>query len=214
MSFTQHSLPADLIVTTVIAAPFGVFVMGVMAVQRKLKERLRHLSETDQLTGLYNRQAFLTRAAEKLSKHPDATILMIDVDHFKAVNDKYGHFIGDACLRRVGQHLSNCMRTGDVVGRIGGEEFAAILLDTDVRAADLVSSNVCRPIEVDGFKDIDIEMVCTRVTMSVGGIMALPGQDLTELMRYADQALYRAKSDGRARVVFYEANVNGTSLAS
>ena len=211
--FTQRGLAAELFVTTAIAAPFGFFVMGIMTVQRTLKERLRRLSETDQLTGLFNRHAFLTRAHEKLVNASSTTILMVDVDHFKRINDQYGHFVGDICLRHVANHLRACTRSDDIIGRIGGEEFAIILTNADVANVGLVSSRVCQPITFDAAKDIDAGIESFEVTMSAGGIVALPGQDLTELMRYADQALYAAKANGRARVVFYERGHSGTSLA-
>lgn len=202
--FTKSNVIIELLVTLSIAAPFGFFVMSIMAVQRKLKERLRFLAETDQLTGLPNRQAFLSRATEKILAQPNSTIMMIDVDHFKAVNDKYGHYIGDISLRRVGRHLTNSIRTGDIVGRIGGEEFAVLLMDADKTTAELVSSRICQPIKIDVAKDLEVDMPSFELTMSLGGVMALPGQNLNALIRHADHALYRAKASGRARAVFFE----------
>lgn len=214
MNLTEGSIAIELLTTLVIAAPFGIFVMSVMAVQRRLKEKLRYLSETDQLTGLSNRQAFMTRAAEKLSKHSNATVLMIDVDHFKAVNDKHGHFVGDISLRCVGKHLADNTRSDDLVARIGGEEFAVILLNADAKTAEWVSSRICQPIKIDVAKEFDIDTPSFDLTMSVGGVMALAGQNLTDLMRHADDALYRAKSTGRSRVVFYEPKFIEERLAS
>jgi predicted signal transduction protein with EAL and GGDEF domain len=92
VDLTEGNIVAELIQTLIIVAPFGFFVMSVMAVQRRLKEQLRHLLETDQLTGLTNRQSFLNRTIQELSKHPKSTVLMIDVDHYKAIKDKHGHF--------------------------------------------------------------------------------------------------------------------------
>ncbi len=203
-SLTSTSLMIELLTTLFIAAPFGFFVMSIMAVQRQLKEKLRHLAETDQLTGLANRQAFLARACKALSKYPSSTILMVDVDHFKAVNDTYGHFLGDISLRRVGNHLTENARAGDVVGRLGGEEFAVLLTNVDRVTAESVSARICMPINIDATGDFDENAPRLVLTMSVGGVMALPGQDLSELLRHADDALYNAKTAGRARAVFHE----------
>lgn len=211
--FTKTSVIIELFVTLLIAAPFGLFVMSIMAVQRQLKERLRVLAETDQLTGLANRQAFLSRAAEKVSMHPNSTVMMIDVDHFKAVNDQYGHGVGDISLRRVGQHLTDSIRTDDIIGRIGGEEFAVLLIDADKTTAERVSSRICQPITVHVPKDLKEDISSFDLTVSVGSVMALPGQNLTELFRHADHALYRAKSNGRARTEFYEQEFNDRMLS-
>ncbi|WP_055296349.1 GGDEF domain-containing protein [Loktanella sp. 5RATIMAR09] len=194
----------DPLMTIVLGAPFVFFVMSTMGVQRKLKERLQYLAETDQLTGLANRQTFLERASKALAEHPHSTVLMIDVDHFKAVNDTYGHFAGDISLRTVSNHLSDNVRAEDIVGRLGGEEFAVLLRNADRKKAEAVSARICGPITIDTAGDLDEDPPSFDLTMSVGGIMALPGQSLTELIRHADEALYRAKSTGRARAVFYE----------
>lgn len=211
---TSKNIIIEISTTLFIAAPFGFFVMSVMAVQRRLKEKLRYLAETDQLTGLANRQAFLNRAGKILDEKPNSTILMIDVDHFKAVNDKYGHFIGDISLRSVGKHLTNNIRDGDVVGRIGGEEFAVLLMNSDKTTAEAISTRICQPIHIDAAGALDENAPSFDLTMSVGGVMALPGQSLTELIRHADDALYNAKSTGRARTVFYEREWIDRSLAS
>ncbi|WP_158497387.1 GGDEF domain-containing protein [Limimaricola cinnabarinus] len=203
-SITGESVSIELIITLLVAAPFGFFVMGVMAVQRRLKERLKKIAETDQLTGLANRQAFLEISHRKLSEQPSSTVLMIDVDHFKAVNDEYGHSVGDFSLCRVGKHLTDNTRAGDVVGRLGGEEFAVLLVNADKATALTVSTRICQPININDIEDLDGNAISFDLSMSVGGVIALPGQNLTELIRNADNALYSAKSTGRARTVFYK----------
>lgn len=208
--FSANNVIIEIAITLLIAAPFGLFVMGVMAVQRRLKERLKHLAETDQLTGLSNRQAFLESAHKKLQGRPTSTVLMIDVDHFKSINDKYGHFVGDVALRRVGKHLTENTRSGDVVGRLGGEEFAVLLIDADKATAETISARICQAIRVDEVEDTHGNAIRFDLTMSVGGVIALPQQNLAELIRNADNALYMAKSTGRARTVFYERKLRYT----
>ncbi|WP_299740935.1 GGDEF domain-containing protein [uncultured Roseobacter sp.] len=212
-NLTSTSIMIELVTTLFIAAPFGIFVMSIMGIQRRLKEKLRYLAETDQLTGLANRQAFMARAGAALSEQPNSTILMIDVDHFKRVNDTHGHFVGDISLRLVARHLVENVRAGDVVGRLGGEEFAVMLTNADKITAEYVSARICKPMEVDAAADLDKSAPSFVLTMSVGGIMALPGQNLTELIRHADAALYTAKSTGRARAVFYECDGGSKRVA-
>lgn len=203
-SLLEAGAAVEAVITIFIAAPFGVFVMAVMAAQRRLKERLRYLAEIDHLTGLLNRQAFLACAHKKLQEKPCSTVLMIDVDHFKSINDEYGHFTGDAALRRVGKHLTENTRAGDIVGRLGGEEFAILLVDSDRDKAETVAGRICQKIKIDEIEDTCRNAVVFDLTMSVGGVIAHPEQNLTELIRIADGALYTAKSTGRARAVFFE----------
>jgi diguanylate cyclase (GGDEF)-like protein len=211
--FFEPDLAVELTITTFIAAPFGFFVMGIMSVQRRLKERLHEYAQTDQLTGLLNRQAFLNEARDVFGPGGGGTVLMIDVDHFKSVNDTHGHFVGDICLRQVGEHLRACTRSTDIVGRIGGEEFVVVMPDTNVEIADKISARICAPITIDAVEDFDADLAQFEITMSVGGVMSLPGQDLTELMRHADVAMYHAKDTGRARVVFFGRGSFETKMA-
>lgn len=213
MDLTKISIVAELVVTLLIAAPFGLFVMSIMAVQRRLKERLRVLAEVDQLTGLANRKTFLERATEKISEQPNSAVLMIDVDHFKAINDKYGHGVGDISLRSVGRYLMDSVRDVDVVGRLGGEEFAVLLIGSNRTLAESVSSRICQPIKINPAKHLNEDIPSFDLTMSVGIVIALPGQDLTALIRQADRALYSAKSKGRARAEFYEKERNDRRLS-
>ncbi len=202
-SLTSENQFAASVVTFLIGAPFGLFVMCIIRTQRALRDKLRYLSETDLLTGLPNRQAFLAHAASTLENCPHAIIMMIDVDHFKSINDTYGHHFGDICLTRIGSHLREHIRNNDIIGRIGGEEFALLLPNSDKSVADAISGRICQTITVETIRERE-DTLALDVTMSVGVATARRGQSLTDLMQHADFALYEAKASGRARAVFHD----------
>lgn len=206
LSLTEGSVVWSRAVTFMIGAPFGLFVMAVLAVQRRLKARLRHLSETDVLTTLANRASFMARAEDAIESGMGAAVLMLDVDHFKSINDTHGHYAGDVALQQIGAHIRAQTRENDIVGRIGGEEFAVLLADTNPEGVVAISNRFCQDISVTLTHDNSAETIITfSVTLSVGGVRALPNHSLIDLMCAADKALYKAKAAGRNRVVFQSA---------
>lgn len=208
--FTAGNQPATILVTFMVGAPFGLFVMAVMSVQRQLKERLKILSQTDGLTDLPNRSTFFERATKVLNDNQNCAILMIDVDNFKQVNDTYGHYAGDVALMQIGRHLQKSLRTGDVVGRIGGEEFAVVLEGGCSGTLDRITNQLCDTIHIDSTRGSNSDFESFSVTLSIGGVIALKGQSLVDLMKFADEALYEAKAAGRNCVVFH--GLEGTAL--
>ncbi|MDP9899885.1 sensor domain-containing diguanylate cyclase [Variovorax ginsengisoli] len=157
---------------------------------------LGHQAHTDALTGLPNRRMFdplLARAlADARRQKRSLSVLMIDADHFKQINDVHGHAVGDEVLRRLTALLSTNLRTGDVVARLGGEEFAAILPDTDTATALQVAHELVTVIARD------TRGLHGGVTVSIGVASCSDGLIPTdELLRRADQALYQAKAEGR-----------------
>ncbi len=193
--WTLTSPGVHVTLTFLIGLPFGVFVMAVMWSQRELQEQLAHLAATDFLTGLPNRRSFLTDSS--LNDPSGGVVLLVDADHFKAVNDTYGHDVGDRCLKALGEHLRRNIRAGDVAGRIGGEEFAVYLRDLSPSEARLVAERICSPVVVD---EISGWPEGVSLTVSVGAARQPPGVDVAQVLQAADEALYRAKSKGRARV--------------
>ncbi len=184
----------------------------------RLRESLRQQSIRDALTGLYNRRFLdeslareILRAERRSPDQPDTplTVLMIDVDHFKQFNDKFGHELGDRVLRSVAQTLTDTVRASDLVARYGGEEFTVVLPNTTPqvaleRAQALCDAVMKMPSVSDGGN------VHPPVTISVGmACMPDDGQDANALVQNADAALYRAKRDGRNRVVRYTATAAG-----
>ncbi|MEK6735969.1 MAG: DUF484 family protein [Pseudomonadota bacterium] len=175
-----------------------------------LRENLRNIGLKDALTGINNRRFFDQRLPEEISRsrryRNPLTCLFIDVDHFKQFNDKYGHASGDQILKQVAHSIRQELRLTDVVGRYGGEEFAALLVETDEEKAFEVAERIRKHIQ-----DLRIEFsgCSTNVTVSIGiaGIQHLADDKRTlaeignMLVETADQALYQAKQSGRNRVI-------------
>lgn len=156
---------------------------------------LRRVALTDQLTGLPNRHAFFTELAQQAAAQETACVAMIDIDHFKLVNDRFGHAAGDTVLRNFAEIARSTFRSGDTVGRIGGEEFAVILRGVTVDQACVVCQ---RLVDRVAGTDIAIPEGSVRVTISSG--IAAIGHDSDAAMAAADGALYAAKRGGRSRL--------------
>ena len=170
----------------------------------RLREVLRSQSIRDPLTGLFNRRHMeesLEREVHRAARNEECvTLLMLDIDHFKQFNDTFGHQAGDTLLRALGDFLSQRTRGQDVACRYGGEEFVLIL-------AGATAEDGCKRAELlrQELKQLTVQhagQVLGRISVSIG-ISAFPGHVATaeELLRAADQALYRAKAEGRDRVV-------------
>lgn len=165
-------------------------------------EQLYRMATVDMLTGIANRQQLLAIGQRELmraqrSRHP-LSLCMIDVDHFKSVNDNYGHAVGDAVLKQVAMLLVKALRGVDTCGRYGGEEFVALLPETDgetaLRVAERVRTTIARAsVEIGDALDL-------RVTVSIGVCAMLADESLEQLLIRADKALYEAKHGGRNRV--------------
>lgn len=169
----------------------------------RLFERVRNLSIRDSLTDLYNHRHTLDLVAHELERvgryQENFSVLMVDIDHFKQVNDEHGHQAGDAVLREVAQILRDTLRSVDGVGRYGGEEFVGILPHTNSEEAHRTAERLRAGIEAHAFKAFEREM---RLTVSVG-VATYPtdaADSAADLIGHADKALYRAKQDGRNRV--------------
>jgi diguanylate cyclase (GGDEF)-like protein len=170
---------------------------------RVLSERLQGLSSTDSLTAIANRRTFDERLAIEVARAnrygAPLSLVMIDLDHFKELNDRFGHPVGDEVLKRVAVLIDREKRLGDVVARYGGEEFAAILPHTEARAAMVWAERVRQLI---AGTEVRSDAGALNVTASFGvtGAAAERAQPAT-LVEEADQALYEAKRAGRNRVV-------------
>ncbi len=180
---------------------------GINRNMERINARLDSLARTDELTGLANRRSFyqdLEREWNRARRYGGpVTAIMVDIDHFKEVNDRYGHQTGDEYLRRVAEILSGAAkRAGDLVARLGGEEFVLVLPGTTASEAALVAERLRRELQELGLPNADAP-TCPQLTLSAGVASLRPGDGHTpdELIQLADKALYRAKEEGRNRVV-------------
>ncbi|MEW5947669.1 MAG: sensor domain-containing diguanylate cyclase [bacterium] len=170
----------------------------------RLFEMTKTLSVTDPLTGMYNHGYFQEKLSEEVERtrryHRPMSLLMVDVDHFKRVNDRFGHLHGDDVLRDLARLLRGRLRLVDISARYGGEEFAAILPEATVNEAKIVGERLRRTVEEHDFVLKDLKRTI-NITISVG-VASLGDGSLTkdELINHADHALYLAKTSGRNRV--------------
>jgi diguanylate cyclase (GGDEF)-like protein len=180
---------------------------------REYQRQIHRLLAHDELTGLLTSKSFFSElrreAARAETEGRPFCVLMMDIDHFKAVNDTHGHLVGSQTIEEVGSLVTKALRAGDVAARFGGEEFAAFLLNADCAQGLVAAERVRASVESHPFSAVrrgaaggDGETI--RITISVG-VASYPddARDPIELVELADTALYRAKNMGRNRVVAY-----------
>ena len=161
--------------------------------------RLGLVARTDSLTSCLNRGAFTAKVSELLGRRqPDSTgaLLMIDADNFKAINDRYGHDRGDEALTIIARSIRAVLRSGDLVGRMGGEEFGVYLPKVDQRGAETTAERIRRSVNLAVFRPDGRQR---PLSVSVGGAVFEGSASFSELFRIADQHLYGAKQTGRNR---------------
>lgn len=163
-------------------------------------EDLFDQARRDMLTGLDNRRVFEERIApllETARRHGhDITVASMDLDHFKQVNDSFGHAAGDDALRRVAQTLKKMVRNSDLLVRMGGDEFVLVLPDTDLPAARILAERLCRAVDLLEINAADN----SRLGISIGLVQWQPHYSKDEWLQRADEVLYQAKKTGRCRV--------------
>jgi diguanylate cyclase (GGDEF)-like protein len=170
----------------------------LLAAKMQAEER----ASQDELTGLYNRRAFfeqgkqLFKQARRYQQH--VSVMMIDIDHFKNINDNYGHAVGDSVLKAFAELLQNTVREADVLARIGGEEFAVILPQTGIEEASNLAERIRQRIETEVIHH-DTRQIKITASFGIAACMA-EGDDLDRMLTKADDALYIAKKKGRNQV--------------
>jgi diguanylate cyclase (GGDEF)-like protein len=169
--------------------------------QTKYIEIIREMAIRDELTGLYNRRHVMELLDYEKNRSSRGgglfCLAMLDIDHFKNVNDRHGHLAGDAVLRAVATMLKNTLRNTEFCGRYGGEEFLIVLTQTDIKGALIGAERVRTNIENTVFPDLGSDF---KVTVSIGLSEYQIREDVEKIIARADEALYRAKKGGRNRV--------------
>ncbi|MGQ0686805.1 GGDEF domain-containing protein [Bradyrhizobium sp.] len=202
----------DVIVMSLVAATaISAMLSGILSYRSArlmqqltlMRCELSRISQTDQLTGLLNRRGFDEAALPALSSayHAGlpAVVFMCDIDHFKSINDRFGHEFGDRALIEIAGVLRHFSRThGALVARHGGEEFSVLMIGISHEQAELYAEEIRKTCAA---REIRSGEICERLTISIGFTVARGETDLAHIMRIADQALYTAKRQGRDRVV-------------
>ena len=202
--------------TYLVAIVFNILIAFsyVLMLSERLNTQLQNMADTDVLTGLLSRRAFIDRMKRILSRaqrnNTSLSFLVLDIDNFKNINDTYGHFAGDELLKKYADVMKGCFRSEDIIGRLGGEEFAIAISNIDNAVAAKVAERLRSEIE-------NVSILCNEesvsTTISIG--IADLHQDVSgyeTLFREADAALYRAKNSGRNRII--NAESQDTSVAS
>ena len=173
----------------------------------RLIVRMKYLAEHDQLTGLLNRRAFQSQLEYQFSlfqryQRP-FSILMLDIDYFKLINDTFGHSAGDTAIVHTARQLKQQVRQSDLVARFGGEEFIVLLADQSLTEAKLIADKICQSLSETKWAD-----AADPLTISIGCDEANQVRDPDQLLKLADDALYQAKANGRDQAVMAGSKVN------
>jgi diguanylate cyclase (GGDEF)-like protein/PAS domain S-box-containing protein len=191
--------------------PDGERLMVMQAVdiseRKRLENQLQEIADRDALTGLFSRRRFqeeLDREVSRARRHgrPGA-LLLLDLDGFKQVNDTLGHAAGDELLTRIGEALRSILRDSDVLARVGGDEFALILPDTDVAAARVVGEKLVEAVRASGSVSVGGRSAGVTVSVGITPVSGGPELDVAKLLIESDLAMYHAKESGKNRVAVY-----------
>lgn len=203
-NFGWQRLEFELTMSAFIAGAVGLPVIGFVVLQterlRALSDKLAHLSATDQMTGLLNRQTFLDRLDLKLfgAKNSSGVFAYIDADHFKRLNDRYGHALGDKVIQLLGRHMREATREGDLCARLGGEEFGIFLFGASLDEAGGIAERLRRAVNES---ETRLGIPGVVISVSIGLAAHRPGEGALATMQAADRSLYAAKHEGRNAVV-------------
>jgi diguanylate cyclase (GGDEF)-like protein len=196
----QAGAVASLVLPVVLGGPVMFYTQLRSAQLAEANRRLEALAATDWLTDCLNRRAFTTRVDAALGR-PDAgpnALLVIDADHFKAVNDRFGHHQGDEVLQLIARAIRANVREGDLVGRLGGEEFGVFMAGSNDLVALYVGERIRAAVNTLFVRS---EGIAQRLSVSIGGATCEGGIGFAELFRVADRRLYEAKRQGRNQVL-------------
>jgi len=193
---------ASVIIPAIIAPVFSIYLFVLLTKLDLAEERLHKIATTDDLTQLYNRRHFMKLAKDEVARslryQSGFSILMMDVDHFKKVNDTHGHMVGDCVLRSLAKTCAKVIRSNDILARFGGEEFIFLLPHTNAAEAVNLAERLRTTLENTPVDCGDTGIDCT---VSIGVATSSDGTDsLDDVLKTADRLLYTAKEQGRNRV--------------
>jgi diguanylate cyclase (GGDEF)-like protein len=203
---------ALVVIAVISLAVYGIAFIFLRKITRKLRDAqnaLERYAATDPLTGLHNRRHILVRARQELARlqrerahkaHAGLSVTMLDLDHFKKINDSYGHLVGDEVLKETAQRIRATTRAYDLVGRLGGEEFVVVHPDADYTQARTIAGRIWEAIRAQPYV-IDGNKIKVAASLGVATLDLTAETDLTPALQRADRALYNAKKAGRDRVV-------------
>ena len=160
---------------------------------------LTHRAYQDPLSGVLNRQTFVNRFGRALPRARCGVLLLLDADHFKRINDQYGHSMGDRCIEAIGHRLNWHLREGALVGRIGGEEFAVFIPNVTEEHAKAVATRLGLPVSFTDHQN----QIHASVSLSMGGTFIDQSRTIEQHLVDADEALYASKSNGRSQLRFH-----------
>ncbi|HOP62067.1 MAG TPA: diguanylate cyclase [Spirochaetota bacterium] len=169
---------------------------------KRAKEKLIKMATTDELTRLANRRYFMERFNSEFDRvkryESKFSLLMIDIDHFKNINDTFGHKAGDKALQEAATIMKKSLRSSDIIGRVGGEEFSVLLPETDINSALYIAERLRNKVEKS---TIDHEDVKISITISIGTTQSDAGDhSVDDIIIRADKAMYNAKNEGRNKI--------------
>ncbi|WP_197046968.1 GGDEF domain-containing protein [Paucibacter sp. KBW04] len=199
---TVHAMRVVMVISCVLIVAFLMIQAEYSAVKKEAE--LQRMASTDSLTQLPNLRAFRQNYSREVARarREDSPLIvgMLDVDHFKRINDAYGHPMGDHVLRLLAQVLSEQLRASDLVARVGGEEFALLMPQTELEQAQLICERLRITVSRHRFGTVSQPLA---ISVSIGLARLEAADDEEQVLRAADKALYQAKNEGRNRVVLY-----------
>ncbi|HKL06338.1 MAG TPA: GGDEF domain-containing protein [Roseovarius sp.] len=199
----RKTMISGAVIAMMLSAPVAYFVGTRLREIHDLNQRLRQAISFDPLTGAHTRTNFHSRVAQ-LRRGP-MSLIIADIDHFKAINDRFGHQAGDTALHQFANALLDNCRASDIVARFGGEEFVILMAGTGARDGLIAAERLCQRV-----RDcpITVEGTAMNVTASFGVAGLKDPAQIEKAIRAADLALYRAKAEGRNRVCLYDAKID------
>lgn len=203
-AFKGTSFASSLISPLVLAPVFSWYFVGAFFMIKKLESQMRELATYDSMTNLYNRGSCLMELESSIRQiqkmKSSLTVLYIDIDHFKNINDTHGHDAGDMVIKRFASYLRASLRESDIIGRIGGEEFLVGLPCTDLEKGQTVAEKLRRGVERELITANNAAPIQITISVGVSVYHSTEKVSSTEILKKADIALYKAKNNGRNMV--------------